>query len=90
MFRAGWLRWKKYSACSEGVRQVAEQYGNWYRGAEGSDGGPSALQAGDAEEGKGPLPAEGEVGFQTAEGSHWQMRRVPYCVALREPEQQAY
>ena len=65
---------------------MAEQYGNWYRGAEESEGGPLALLAGDVEVGKEPLPGRGEVGFRTAEGSHLQMSWVPHRVALRKPE----
>ena len=38
VFHTEWLRRKENSACSEGVRQVAEQYGNRSRCAEGSVG----------------------------------------------------
>ena len=59
--------------------------------AEGSDGGLWALQAGDVEEEKEPLPGRGEVevGFHTAERSHSQMRQVPRRVASRAPELEA-
>ena len=91
VFHTEWLRWKEDSACSEGVRQVAEQHGNRHRCAEGSDGGPSASPVGAVEEGKEPLPGGGEVevGSQTVRGSHLRMRRVPRRVALCAPEQEA-